>query len=70
MTDKFIEFINGFNIQTLLSMGIMLWYFTKDINKDIKISIDRLDHDIREMNARVSKLEGTVYGRDLYKSKE
>lgn len=43
-----LEFIKGFNIQTILSLGLIVWYFTRDI----KSSIDKLDADINKMNTR------------------
>lgn len=64
--DNIIEFLKGFEIQTIAAMGLMLWYFSKGLGA----KIDNLDEDVREMNSRVSRLEGTVYGRDLYKEKK
>ena len=61
--DHILAFFREFNIQTILSLGVIVWYFTRDI----KNSIDNLDKDIRDMNTRVSRLEGTVYGKDMYK---
>ncbi len=66
LIDRALEFFREFNIQTILSLGAIVWYFTRDI----KNSIDNLDKDIRDMNTRVSRLEGTVYGNDLYNLKE
>ncbi len=60
---EIIEFFKEFNLQTIISMGLIVWYFTREI----KSSIDNLDKDVREMNTRVSRLEGTVYGKDIYK---
>ena len=60
--DKILEFFIGFNIQNLLSMAAIMWYFTRDIKKDI----ERVDHDLRKMNTRIGRLEGTVYGKDIY----
>lgn len=65
--DNLIAFFKEFNIQTILSLGVIVWYFTNDIKKELKASIDNLDKDVREMNTRVSRLEGTVYGKDIYK---
>ena len=63
IVDHILAFFREFNIQTILSLGVIVWYFTRDI----KNSIDNLDKDIRDMNTRVSRLEGTVYGKDMYK---
>jgi len=60
--NEFSSFFREFNLQTILSMIAVMWYFTRDI----KNSIDSLDKDVREMNTRMSRLEGTVYGKDVY----
>ncbi len=57
-----IEFLKTFDFKTVVSLGAIMWYFTRDI----KVSIDRLDEDLRKMNSRLSRLEGTVYGKDVY----
>ena len=66
MQESIINFFKEFNLQTILSMAAIVWYFTKDI----KASIDNLDRDVRAMNTRVSRLEGTVYGKDVTKLSE
>ena len=60
--NKLLEFLTEFNFQTILSMAIIMWYFTRDI----KNSIEALDKDVRAMNTRISRLEGSVYGREVY----
>lgn len=62
MPNEVIQFLNGFNMQTIISMWLLMWYF----NRDIKASIDKLDEDVREMNSRLCRLEGTVYGEEVY----
>lgn len=62
MTEEIISLINNFSIPNILSMVAIMWYFTRDI----KQSIDNLDKDVREMNTRISRIEGTVYGKDVY----
>jgi hypothetical protein len=61
--EKIASFLHEFNLQTIISMAFVVWYFTRDI----KSAIDNLDKDVREMNTRISRLEGTVYGKDVYK---
>jgi hypothetical protein len=65
--DQLISFLKEFNIQTILSMGLIMWYFTSDVKKSLEIKIDKLDNDVREMNSRICRIEGTVYGKDVYK---
>lgn len=62
--DTILNFLKEFNLQTILSLFAIVWYFTRDI----KLSIDNLDRDVREMNTRVGRLEGTIYGKDIYKT--
>ena len=45
---ELLEFLKEFNLQTIISMVLIMWYFTRDI----KSSIDNLDRDLREMNTR------------------
>lgn len=68
--EKLIELVNSLNWQTIIGIFIVVWYFTNDMKKDIISRIDNLDKDIREMNTRVGRLEGTVYGNNLYKNEK
>ena len=63
---EIMEFLKEFNIQTIIAMAFIMWYFTSDLKKELKESIDNLDRDVREMNTRVSRLEGTIYGKDVH----
>lgn len=60
--EKILNFASQFNVQTLVGMWVIVWYFTRDL----KNSINALDKDLREMNSRTSRLEGTVYGHKVY----
>jgi hypothetical protein len=62
-----IDFLKGFDFQTIVSLGLIVWYFTKEVKKDLGLQISALDKDVREMNVRLSRLEGTVYGVAVYK---
>ena len=61
-----LDFLREFNAQTIISTGVLVWYFTKEMKRDLKLSIDRLDEDVRKMNSRIFRIEGTVYGKDVY----
>lgn len=61
--EQVFSFLREFNLQNILSLGLIVWYFTRDL----KSSIDNLDKDVRAMNTRIGRLEGTVYGKDIYK---
>jgi flagellar capping protein FliD len=60
--DQIISLMGNFNLSNILSMAAIMWYFTRDI----KQSIDNLDKDVRDMNTRISRIEGTVYGKEVY----
>ncbi len=64
--DNLLDFLREFNVQTILSMVIIIWYFTRDI----KSSIENLDRDLQKMNTRLSRVEGTLYGKDIYDHKD
>lgn len=54
--------LTGLNIHTLFFFIVTTWWFTKDIRSDVKAMKDEL----HASNTRVSRIEGTVYGRKLY----
>ncbi len=54
--------MTGLNLHTLVFFIITTWWFTKDIQSDVKAMKDEL----HASNTRVSRIEGTVYGRKLY----
>lgn len=41
--DNILEFFRGFNIQTILSVFLMLWYFTNHIEVKIEKQSQRTD---------------------------
>ena len=70
--EKLIDFLNGFNIQTLLAMTAILWYFTRDIRNEIKKEIDAIRLENTTQANRSDKLyemyaETQREIRDLYK---
>lgn len=60
--NELFDFLKGFNIQTILSIVLVIWYFTRDI----KSSIESLTKEMHTLNTRVSRIEGSVYGKDVY----
>lgn len=50
--DKFIAFLNGFNIQTIITLGGMMWYF----NHHMENKIEDLKMDIRRQSERTDRL--------------
>lgn len=62
--DKIIDFFNGFNIQTILAMTVVLWYFTRDIRNEIKSEIKAIKEEIqviREENTNQSNRSDRLY---------
>lgn len=60
--DKFLEFLQEFNIQNIISLIIIVWYFTRDLKKEI----EKVNAELHQMNTRISRIEGTVYGKEIY----
>lgn len=61
---ELLDFFKEFDLHTLISVALVVWYFTKGIKKEVQ----EIHKDLRIMNSRVSRLEGTVYGTHLYDS--
>jgi len=64
---ELVEFLKQFDFFTFFSLGIIIWYFTNDLKKSLQIKLDAIDLKLQNMNTRTSRLEGTVYGKDIYK---
>ena len=60
--DIILELITNFNLPNLICMVAVMWYFTRDL----KNSVDDLHKDMNRLNERISRLEGTIYGKDYY----
>lgn len=64
--DWFLSAVTGLNLHTFSFFVVTVWYFTKDIRADLK----EMKNEMHASNTRVSRLEGTVYGKKMYDSKE
>jgi len=60
-----IDFVRELDLHQIVIMWGAMWYFTKDL----KAQMVKLDEDLRSMNSRTSRLEGTVYERKIYGKK-
>lgn len=70
MPQEVIEFLKGFNLQTLISMFVMLHFMLKGIKEQLQTmnsDMKDMNKEFHNMNTRVSHIEGTVYGKDIYK---
>ena len=60
------ELVTGLNIQNLVFFLIAMWWFTRNLHKELHAVVQEL----RSVNLRVARLEGTVYGISAYKKEE
>jgi hypothetical protein len=54
--DKFIEFLNGFNIQTILSLLAIVWYSTHHVESKMEKIEQRMNQQIATQSARSDQL--------------
>jgi hypothetical protein len=69
--EELIKTIFSLNWQTVVGMIVIAWYFTHDIrkvNEEILREIKSMHEDMKVMNTRISRVEGTVYGAQIYKN--
>lgn len=41
--DQLLEFLKAFNIQTIISTGIIFWYFARDVKSEMKLLEAKID---------------------------
>ena len=51
-----VNFLNGFNIQTILSLVAISWYFTKDLKIEIQKEINEIRRETENQSRRSDKL--------------
>lgn len=54
--DKFLEFLSAFNAQTLIGMTVIMWYFTREMRKEIREDINSIRQETAAQSARSDKL--------------
>lgn len=62
--DKVLSFLSGFNIQTIITLGVMMWYFGRHIEQKILL----LEFDLKQQGARTDRLYEMFV--DLLKEKQ
>ncbi len=40
---EFLDFLKGFNLQTIITMVVIFWYFVRDIKGEMKILESKID---------------------------
>lgn len=71
------EFLKGFDFHTLIIVGVAMWWFTRDIkkeirdiHKDMKEMREDMHKEFKFFNIRLSRVEGSFYGKDIYKEEK
>lgn len=41
--DQILEFMKGFNVQTIVSLGIIVWAFTSNLKSEMKLLEAKID---------------------------
>lgn len=78
---EIIEFLKMFDIGNLVAIGALGWFFNRSINSkfdEVRQEFKEMHKEMKEIredmfkefkftNIRLSRVEGTVYGKDIYK---
>lgn len=54
--EKLIEFLNGFNAQTIISMTCILWLFFNHYENKIDVQIEKIEKSMELQSNRTDKL--------------
>lgn len=71
--NEIIEVLKDLNVPTILAVVASSWFFTRDVKKEIheiKNEIRDIHKEFKFINIRLSRVEGTVYGKDIYKKED
>lgn len=70
---EIIQLFKELNLTTILTVIAASWWFNRSIRsdvKEIKQEIKTIHKEFKFINIRLSRVEGTLYGVDLYKEKD
>jgi hypothetical protein len=60
MEQFILELIMGFDLHTIISVGILFWIMTKGIRNDIK----SIKSDVQDLDRRLCRIEGAISSKD------
>jgi hypothetical protein len=76
--EHLIDTVSALNWQAVVGIFVVVWFFTRDLRKSIDglkegqnillAEVKSIHSDLKVMNTRISRIEGTVYGEKLYKT--
>jgi hypothetical protein len=66
--DQVLEFLKAFNVQTILSLAIIIWYFSRQIEREFKSEMKLLEAKIDRQSERTDRLYEMFI--DLLKERE
>lgn len=49
--DKFISFLNGFNVQTIVTLGALVWY----LNHHLEKKIEEIRFELKQQGNRIDR---------------
>jgi hypothetical protein len=73
MTAEILNVLKDLNLATILTVIAATWWFNRTLRsdvKEIKEEIKSIHKEFKFINIRLSRVEGTLYGVDIYKEKE
>lgn len=54
--DRILDFIEAMNLQTIFSVGVIFWYFTRELRKEIREEIISIRQEINTQAQRSDRL--------------
>jgi hypothetical protein len=81
---EFFHFLEQLNLPTIIAVIGASWFFSRKLNlkidkieeeikgihKDMKTIREDMYREFKFINIRLSRVEGKVYGKDIYKTEE
>lgn len=64
MEEFILKFIGGFDIQTILSLALIGWIFTRRIEKKFEERFNRLEMKVEDIDRRLCRLEGAFSSKE------
>lgn len=62
-----IEFLKGFDLQTIISIGIIIWFMNMPIRSSLKkidVRLEKIEAENKDIRTSLNRMEGAFYSKD------
>lgn len=64
MEQLVIDFVKGFDAQTIIAVFVIIWFFNRNLRNEIVPQIIALNSKVEDIDRRLCRIEGALSAKD------